>query len=117
MGEFFFDLTKVLSKICPTFLTLPLEVEYPHITVEPTNSLTGLPWGPTVLNFRVKIWSRYIGTKEILKMAKNVEAALNAYKRGSLKVMKSSLSFLEDGHTRVHTFQVKARIQCSGAAV
>lgn len=110
MGEFFFDLIKALRQICPAFLHLPPDVAYPHITVEPTNSLTGLPWGPTVLNFSVKIWSHYAGTKEILKMAKNVEAALNTYQKGSLKVMKSALSLLEDGKTRVHTFQVKAKI-------
>ena len=110
MGNFYFDLTNVLNKICPAFLSLPADVDYPHLTVEPANFLTGLPWGPTVLNFSVKICSRYAGTKEILKMARNVEEALCSYKIGSLKVIKSSLSLLEDGETRVHTFQVKAKI-------
>jgi len=110
MRELFLDLTKLLGQVCPVFQHVPSEALYPYMTLEPLNSLQGLPWGPTFVTFTVKIWSRYAGTKEILKLAKVVESLLYTYQKGSLKVMKSGLSLLKDGDIRVHTFSVKARI-------
>ncbi len=110
MRELFLDLTKLLEHVCPVFQHVPADPPHPYITLEPTQSLQGLPWGPTLVTFTVKIWSRYSGTKEILKLAKGVESLLYTYQKGSLKVMKSGLSLLKDEETRVHTFSIKARV-------
>ncbi|MBI2707868.1 MAG: hypothetical protein HYX35_06135 [Proteobacteria bacterium] len=110
MRELFLDLTKTLEQVCPVFQHVPPESPYPYMTLEPLHSLQGLPWGPTLVTFTLKIWSQYAGTKEILKLAKTVEEMLHTYQVGSLKVMKSGLSLLRDRETRVHTFSIKARI-------
>lgn len=110
MREFLLELRSALLPMSPTFLHVPQDVPYPHITLEPLSSLRGIPWGPLVLTFRLKIWSQYEGTREILEMIKNVEAFLGSYPKGSLKVLKSALTLLTDKKTRVHVFSVKARI-------
>lgn len=110
MRELFLDLTKILAPVCPVFHHVPPEAPYPYMTLEPLSSLQGLPWGPTLVTFTLKIWSRYAGTKEILKLAKTVDALLHTYQKGSLKVMESSLALLKEGETRVHTFSIKARV-------
>jgi len=110
MRDFFLDLTKVLSQVCPVFLHVPPEATYPYMTLEPINSLQGIPKGPTLITFTLKIWSQYAGTKEILRMAKRVEPLLHAYQKGSLKIMKSGIALLKEGNTRVHTFNIKARV-------
>ena len=110
MREFFTDLIVLLSPLCPTFLQLPPKVPYPHITVEDITSLCGLPAGPTLLSFSLKIWSQYAGTKEILKTLHEVEAIIGTYQKARMKVMKSFLTVLSDGKTRVHTLHLKARV-------
>jgi hypothetical protein len=110
MRKFCSDLTKALSRICPAFLQVPPEAPYPYITVEPQTSLQGLPWGPTLATLKVKIWSRYAGTQEILKMARKAEQIFYIQQQGSLKIMQSALTLLTDKQTRVHTFSLKARI-------
>jgi hypothetical protein len=110
MREFFTDLIHVLSPLCPTFLQLPPEVPYPHMTVEEITSLCGIPAGPTLLSFSLKIWSQYAGTKEILKTLHEVENLIITYQKGRMKIMKSFLTLLSDGKTRVHTLHLKARV-------
>jgi hypothetical protein len=110
MREFFKDLINTLNLLFPTFLQLPPEVPFPHITVEKITSLYGIPSGPTVLSFSLKIWSQYPGTKEILKTLHDVEVFINSYQKGQIKIMKSFLSTLPDGRTRVYTIHLKARV-------
>jgi len=110
MRDFLLDLTKALTEICPAFLHLPPETPYPYITIEPVSSLQGLPWGPTIITLTIKIWSRYTGTHEILKLARSVEKTVNTYKKSSLKIIKSALTLRADKKTRVHTIHLQARV-------
>jgi len=114
MRKFYTDLTAALSQVCPAFLHVPPQTIYPYITLEPGNSLQGLPWGPLIVIFSVKIWSRYTGTQEILKLAHAVEHLLHWYTpktfTASLKILESTLILLKDGQTRVQTFRLKARL-------
>ena len=112
MGELLKKLTTELGRICPTFTQVPLQTAYPYISLEPEQNLQGLPWGPSMVILNVKIWSRYAGTQEILRFAKEVEEFL--YEQSfeiSLKILESTLVLLEDGQTRVHCFRLKARVQ------
>lgn len=111
MGEFLNTLRTGLSEICPTYTHVPPGTPYPYITIEAEQTLQGLPWGPLMAIVTVKIWSRYTGMKEILKLAKDVEDYL--YEQSfttSLKILESTLTLLDDGQTRVHGFRMKARI-------
>lgn len=114
MNELLWDLTQSLARICPAFLQVPPQTPYPYITVEPETVLQGMPWGPTMVTLTVKIWSCYAGTSEILGLVKGVDGVLQAYVSEtlevSLKVMESTLNFLNDCQTRVHTFRLKARL-------
>jgi hypothetical protein len=111
MGEFLKKLTTGLTQICPTFTQTPLHTPYPFITLEAEQKLQGLPWGPFMVILTVKIWSRYAGTQEILKLAKEVEDFLYVHSfETSLKILESTLVLLNDGQTRVHTFRLKARV-------
>jgi hypothetical protein len=110
MRELVLDLTKILGTVCPTFHHVPQEVPYPHITLEPINSLYGLPWGPTIVTVTVKIWSRYAGTQEVLKLAKRVENIIYSYQKGSIKLMESALFHLKEEAIRVHTFRLKVKV-------
>ena len=62
-----------------------------------------------MVTLTLKIWSRYAGTHEILKLAKEVEGFLQVCEI-SLKILESTLVLLEDGQTRVHSFRLKARV-------
>lgn len=110
MRSFLTDLLQALNSFCPTFLHLPQDTPYPHITLEEISSLTGLPAGPLLLTFTLKIRSRYAGTKEILTLLHQVESILKNYPKGSCKVMKSFLSLVPEGDTRIHTLHVKAKV-------
>jgi hypothetical protein len=112
MGELLMTLSTTLGQVCPTFLQVPSHTAYPYITLEPEQSLQGLPWGPRMVIISVKIWSRYAGTQEILKLAREAEAYLQGYhpQAGSLKILESTLTLLKDGQTRVHTFRIKVRL-------
>lgn len=114
MGEFLKKLSEGLNRICPTFTQVPFQTPYPYITLEAEQILQGLPWGPCMVILTVKIWSRYTGTQEILRFAKDVEAFLQTYGgpafEVSLKILESSLVLLKDGQTRVHCFRLKARL-------
>lgn len=110
MRKFLADLTVALGRYCPTFVNLPLEVPYPHITLEEIHSLSGLPGGPTLINFKLKIWSRYAGVREILTILKHIESSFRTYPTARFKIMKSFLSLFPDDLKRVHTLHVKARI-------
>jgi hypothetical protein len=111
MGEFFKKMTLALSQICPTFTQVLPQTPYPYITLEAEQTLQGIPWGPSMVILRVKIWSRYRGTQEILRLAKEVEKFLYAGTfYVSLKILESTLVFLDDGQTRIHCFRLKARI-------
>jgi len=111
MGEFLNKMRVALNQICPTFTQTPLQTPYPYITLDVEQKLQGLPWGPLMVVVAVKIWSRYAGTHEILKLAKGVEGFLYEYSfETSLKILESSLVLLKDGQTRVHSFRLKARI-------
>ncbi len=112
MGELLKKLTAGLAHICPTFTQTPPQTPYPYITLQADNVLQGLPWGPSMVTLSVKIWSRYRGTQEILKFAKEVEEFL--YEESfeiRLKILESTLVLLNDGVTRVHSFRLKARVQ------
>ena len=115
MRKFLSDLRTNLNQICPTFLHVPPQTVYPYVTIEVEQSLQGLPWGPRVVKLSVKVWSQYKGTQEILKLAKGIENHLQKYSSSvlsvSLKVLESTLVFLPEGQTRVHTFRVLARLQ------
>lgn len=114
MREFLIDFAALLGQVSPAFLQVPPKTAYPYITLEPAQSLHGLPGGPTILTLSVKIWSRYAGTQEILKLARGVEVLLQGYApkhiKVSLKILESALMLLNDGQTRVHTFRLKARL-------
>lgn len=111
MGEFLNHLTMGLNHVCPTFTQLPPQTAYPYITVEVEQKLQGLPWGPYMVMLTIKIWSRYAGTQEVLKLAKAVEDFLSTQTfKGSLKLLESTLVLLNDAQTRVHSFRLKARI-------
>ena len=111
MGEFLKKLTTGLEHICPTFTQVPPQTAYPYISLEPEQNLQGLPWGPSMVILSVKIWSRYAGTQEVLKFAKEVEGFLDEQSFvGCLKILESTLVLLEDGQTRVHCFRLKARV-------
>lgn len=111
MGEFLKNMTLGLSHICPTFTQVPFQTVYPYITVEVEQNLQGLPWGPSMVILSVKIWSRYAGTQEILKFAKEVEGFLYEQSfKTSLKILESTLVLLDDGQTRLHCFRLKARV-------
>jgi hypothetical protein len=111
MRDFILDLTKILTPLCPTFLHVPPETPYPHISIEPLQSLMGVPWGPTVITLAIKIWSQYAGTKEILNLAKEVERVLRHYNKANIKISESSLALSNDGTTRVHTIRIKAKVE------
>lgn len=111
MGELLKKLLTGLSHICPAFMQVPSQTAYPYITLEADNILQGLPWGPSMVMLNIKIWSRYAGTQEILKFAREVEGFL--YEQSfdvSLKILESTLVLLNDGQTRVHCFRLKARV-------
>jgi hypothetical protein len=110
MRKFLGDLIASLDPYCPTFLTLPPDVPYPHITLEGIRSLSALPLGPTALTFELKIWSRYAGPKEILIILKQIESLFHTHKKGQFKIIKSFLAILPHEEKRVHTLHVKARI-------
>jgi hypothetical protein len=111
MRDFILDLTKTLTPLCPTFLHVPPETPYPHISIEPLQSLMGVPWGPTIVTLVIKIWSQYAGTKEILILAKGVERILRYYEKANIKVAESGLALSGDGTTRIHTFRLKAKVE------
>ena len=111
MRELLLDLLSLFTNVCPTFITVPSKTAYPYITLEPELVLLGLPWGPQVVTFSVKVWSRYAGTHEILKLAKAAEDLIQNYEKVSLKIRESSLVLLKDGQTRLHTFQLKALLK------
>ncbi len=110
MRELLINLSSLLSAVIPTYVHVPLKTPYPYITLEPDLVLLGLPWGPRVATFSIKIWSRYAGTIEILKLAKEVETVIQNYRNNSLKIRESSLELLKDGQTRLHTFKLKTRL-------
>lgn len=111
MGELLKNLTAGLGHICPTFTQVPPQSAYPYITLEAEQNLQGLPWGPSMVILSVKIWSRYAGTQEILSLAKEVEGFLYEQSfKTSLKILESTLVFLNDDQTRVHCFRLKARV-------
>lgn len=110
MRNFILDLSKSLTPLCPTFLHVPPETPYPHISIEPLQSLMGVPWGPTIVTLAIKIWSQYAGTKEILSLAKSVENVLQHYGKANIKVSESGLALSNDGTTRVHTIRIKAKV-------
>ena len=110
MRDLLLDLTQALNSVCPAFLHLPPETLPPYITVEPVSSLQGLPWGPTIVTFTIKIWSRYAGIYEILRLGKGVEKILENYTKSSLKIIKSALTLLSDKETRVQTLHLQARV-------
>ena len=114
MGGLLKNLTIGLEQFCPTFTQVPQQTSYPYITIEVEQMLQGIPWGPSMVMFSIKIWSRYAGTQEILKFAKNVEEFLNSYNlpssQVSLKILESTLVLLKDGQTRLHCFRLKARL-------
>lgn len=109
------DLRLTLNELCPTFLQTPIHPIYPYIIIEPGQSLKGLPWGPHIALLSIKIWSRYKGTREILKIAKHAENILEHYApkilEARLKLIESTLVLLKDEQTRLHTFRLKARYQ------
>lgn len=109
MLNFLKKITTGLEAICPAFTHVPLQTPYPYITIETEQMLRGLPWGPHMALMNVKIWSRYRGIQEILKLAKDVEHFLER-QNGSLKIIESTLVILNDGQTRLHSFRLKARI-------
>jgi len=109
MHKLLLDLKETLESICPTYIHLLPKTPYPYITIEPDVVLRGLPWGPCISIIFVKIWSRYLGTIEILNLAKEVEAILQNYRLNSLTIQQSSLQLSRDEQTRVHTFKLKVR--------
>lgn len=115
MGDFLKELSYSLSRVCPTFLQVPLHTPYPYITLEPEQHLQGYPRGTSIVILSLKIWSRYSGVQEILRLAKNVEELLHGYIpkpiKASLKIGESALVLFKDGQTRLHTFKIKARIR------
>ena len=113
MHQFLNDLRKKLDRICPTFLQIPHEAPYPYITLEPQQHLVGLPWGPRILLLDIKIWSRYKGTQEILRLTSKVESSLldSTSFKVSLSIVQSTLGLLTDGQTRKHTFRLKVRLR------
>lgn len=115
MRKFISDLRVSINQVCPTFLHVPPQTTPPYVTLEVEHSLQGLPWGPRIVKFNVKVWSQYKGTQEVLKLAKSVENLLQKYSTSilgvSLKLLESTLVLLPDGQTRVHTFRVLARLQ------
>lgn len=114
MGQFLKNLAVALDQFCPTFTQVPYQTPYPYITLEAEQILQGLPWGPSMMMLNIKIWSRYAGIQEILKIAKSVEAFLNTYHspslQVSLKLLESTLVLLKDGQTRIHCFRLKVRL-------
>jgi len=115
MRELLADLATTLGQVGPAFLQVPPNTAYPYISLEPNQRLQGLPGGPLVLTLSIKIWSRYAGTQEVLKLAKGVEDILQAYApqtvKVCLKILESTLMLLTDGQTRVYTFRLKARLR------
>ncbi len=115
MREMLTDLLKHLNQVCPTFVHVPERAPYPYVTLELEHSLHGYPHGPRIFVVRVKIWSQYKGTLEILKLAKEVEESLDLYNLKSfdlsLKIIESSLVLLSDEETRLHTFRLKIRLK------
>lgn len=113
MRDILTDLRSTLNEVCPTFLYVPSEPPYPYISIEPGQSLQGLPWGPHILIINIKIWSRYKGTREIVRIVKSIDHLLQRYTlkavKVSLKVTESSLMLLKDEQTRLHTFRLKVR--------
>lgn len=109
MHEIAVNLINTFTQVCPTFLSVPHPVPYPHMTVEPKSELKGMPRGPTVAIITLKIWSRYAGLREILLLKKEAESKMEAYPLGSIKLMDSILSLGEDKITHVHTFRLKVR--------
>ena len=110
MREILLNLSRSLANVIPTYVHVPQKTPYPYITLEPELVLVGLPWGPRIATFSVKIWSRYAGTIEILKLAKDVEALILSFEPNTLKIRESQLELLKDGQTRLHTFKLKTRI-------
>ena len=112
MGEFLIKLETELTQFCPTFTQVPQQTSYPYISIEMDQLLQGMPWGPSIVVLNVKIWSRYCGTFEIFRLAKQVEGFFQHYTEphASLKIIESTLTLLKDGQTRQHCFRLKARI-------
>lgn len=110
MREFLRHLSSLLSAIIPTYVHVPQKSPYPYITLEPELILSGLPWGPRIATFSIKIWSRYTGIIEILRLAKDVETVISNYENHSLIIRESRLELLKDGQTRLHTFKIKTRL-------
>ncbi|EKE10377.1 MAG: hypothetical protein ACD_16C00043G0004 [uncultured bacterium] len=102
------ELRNDLSLICPTHIQRPEEVFFPHITLVPEQSLYGVPWGPRIACISIKLWSRYAGTLEILRLGYEVEQRLYAFSPFSLKLMESSLHLLKDERTRLYKLRLKA---------
>lgn len=115
MRKFISDLRKSLNQVCPAFIHVPPQTATPYITLEVEQSLQGLPWGPRIVKLNIKIWSQYKGTQEVLKLAKSIENHLHTYSSSalgvSLKLLESTLAFLPNTQTRVHTFCLCARLQ------
>lgn len=107
------DIRKMLNELCPTFVQTPDDVPYPYITLEPEQNLTGIPWGPSILVMKIRLWSQYKGTMEILKLTRKVEKMLLLKVPKSLKIalkiLESSLVLQKDKETRTHTFFIKLR--------
>ena len=102
------ELQESLSLVCPTYIQHPEVLDFPHITLVPEQSLCGVPWGPRVAYVSVKLWSRYTGTLEILRLGKEVESTLIHFLPYSLKLTESTLLLLKDKRTRLYKFRLKA---------
>jgi len=111
MGEFLKKLTIELGLLCPTYTQVLPKTPYPYISLEAEQNLQGIPWGPSMAIISIKIWSRYEGTQEILKLGKAVEDFLYLLSFDvGLKILESTLVLLKDGQTRLHSFRLKVRL-------
>lgn len=111
MRKLLWTLTRSLSHICPAFLHVPMNIPYPYITLEPEQTLKGVPWGPSILCLSVKVWSRYTGTQEVLSLANNVDEFFREFNPESfdlnLNIKESKLILLSDGQTRLYNLRLK----------
>lgn len=107
------NIRKSLDELCPTFVQVPEDIPYPYITLEPENNLMGLPSGPSILVMKIRLWSQYKGTMEILKLTRKVEKMLlmkiPQSLKIALKIVESSLTLQKDKLTRTHTFSIRLR--------